>query len=498
MSRTFIKKVLNEAKKQIEQDIRNELALKEQEAKFSVDIIRDAFVKQLTFTYSSGKVKYAVWDSLTERKKENTIKKIEEISKNILVELRDVFAEKATSSKDGRSGVSLSITEYKDGGNLEAFVVNAVLKKSKAGKLRRGNPYNTIQSTYISLMNKGWAEIVKVVYKKLDKETIAKLEQTNVRVAKGKYQKATEYFENTEGNFDFGHSEGSSVAEKRKTTTINTIESRLKTRNRRAYKGIDVAAVLKNLKIKLTANYQSLDDISKIFLTVESGSINRSRGSIDEKNIIQGFKDDIDEYLRELTKASPKNAKELGLDPKNIRGSDSRVEIEKKKIVKAFNSKLDLPTKGINSKLNLSSHSISQNIKINPTITKETLKPLQAKITSKNTPKRREKRGSANSLVSLKDLLNASINKQVAGNMKSPALVYRTGRFANSVQVTDVTETPQGYPSIGYTYMKYPYQTFEVGYAQGNPDRDPRKLIDRSIREVASELLIGRFYTRRV
>ena len=29
-------------------------------------------------------------------------------------------------------------------------------------------------------------------------------------------------------------------------------------------------------------------------------------------------------------------------------------------------------------------------------------------------------------------------------------------------------------------------------------DRDPRKVIDRSIREIAAELLTGRFYTRRV
>ena len=30
------------------------------------------------------------------------------------------------------------------------------------------------------------------------------------------------------------------------------------------------------------------------------------------------------------------------------------------------------------------------------------------------------------------------------------------------------------------------------------PERDPRKLIDRSIREIATKLAIGRFFTRRV
>ena len=82
--------------------------------------------------------------------------------------------------------------------------------------------------------------------------------------------------------------------------------------------------------------------------------------------------------------------------------------------------------------------------------------------------------------------------------MKDPRLVNRTGRFAESARITDMVQTPQGFPSIGYTYMKYPYQTFEQGYAQGSPDRDPRRLIDFSIREIAAKHAIGRFYTRRV
>ena len=58
--------------------------------------------------------------------------------------------------------------------------------------------------------------------------------------------------------------------------------------------------------------------------------------------------------------------------------------------------------------------------------------------------------------------------------------------------------TSQGVPSIGYTYDKYTYGTFEVGNRQGSPDRDPRRLIDMSIRQIAAQFAIGRFYTRRV
>ena len=63
------------------------------------------------------------------------------------------------------------------------------------------------------------------------------------------------------------------------------------------------------------------------------------------------------------------------------------------------------------------------------------------------------------------------------------------------------TTDSQGFPSIGYTYDKNPYQIFEPGAGKSpwaTPDRDPRKIIDRSIREIAAELLTGRFYTRRV
>jgi hypothetical protein len=101
-------------------------------------------------------------------------------------------------------------------------------------------------------------------------------------------------------------------------------------------------------------------------------------------------------------------------------------------------------------------------------------------------------------LNALKAQINARLSMTVIKNMGTPALENRTGRFARSAIVTDVVQTSQGFPSIGYTYQKYPYQTFEPGYKQGSVDRDPRTLIDRSIREIAQQLIVGRFYTRRV
>lgn len=95
-------------------------------------------------------------------------------------------------------------------------------------------------------------------------------------------------------------------------------------------------------------------------------------------------------------------------------------------------------------------------------------------------------------------LLNKQLPATVMKNMEYPALENRTGRFANSVTAVGMISTPKGFPSIEYTYQMNPYQTFEQGGAMGSADRDPRKLIDRSIREIASEYAMMRFYTRRV
>ena len=93
--------------------------------------------------------------------------------------------------------------------------------------------------------------------------------------------------------------------------------------------------------------------------------------------------------------------------------------------------------------------------------------------------------------IALRNLLNELLPQQVAKNMVSPALRYQTGRFANSVKVEMVTKGPRGGNYIDYSYMKNPYQTFEPVFKQGSTMRDPRKIIGKSIREIATGI-IGR------
>mgnify|MGYP001260361343 CR=1 FL=1 len=104
------------------------------------------------------------------------------------------------------------------------------------------------------------------------------------------------------------------------------------------------------------------------------------------------------------------------------------------------------------------------------------------------------------SLYTVMAMISEKLPETVRKNMGAPRLENQTGRFASSVKITDVVQTPQGMPSFGYTYRKDPYGVYErsSGTSRADPDRDPRNLIDASIREIAAGYALGRFYTRRV
>jgi hypothetical protein len=97
-------------------------------------------------------------------------------------------------------------------------------------------------------------------------------------------------------------------------------------------------------------------------------------------------------------------------------------------------------------------------------------------------------------------MINAKLNDTVAKNMKEPRLNFRTGRFAQSARVVNVEQTPQGFPSFVFDYERDPYDVFDrtLGRSPWNtPQRDPRALVDLSVREIVREMAIGRFFTRR-
>jgi hypothetical protein len=119
--------------------------------------------------------------------------------------------------------------------------------------------------------------------------------------------------------------------------------------------------------------------------------------------------------------------------------------------------------------------------------------------TSRGAPKAQgrrtvEKAKTAQSPLHLQAMLEAQLPQVVASKMgQGGALVYRSGRFANSVEPAQVMVGPRGGVQVDYTYMKMPYQTFEPGYKQGSTARDPRKIIGDSVREIAQSIIGDKF-----
>ncbi len=90
-------------------------------------------------------------------------------------------------------------------------------------------------------------------------------------------------------------------------------------------------------------------------------------------------------------------------------------------------------------------------------------------------------------------IFNAKLEQKIIDNMGGAALHNRTGRFAESVKVLNIMPVKGTHGTIQYNYMRDPYGVFERDGA-----RDPRLLIDKTLREQAAEMALGKFTTQRV
>ena len=250
-------------------------------------------------------------------------------------------------------------------------------------------------------------------------------------------------------------------------------------------------------KFGLAIDVDTKNTPETLTIYVESNWVNRSQAS-GEKAEIESIQADLQKIIDNI------KADDWG---EKWNASDSVVSKREKKVLNAL--ALALPH-GKNVRHNIKSEKIKT-----------------SKLTESNAKKKRATRGNADpfktapvvvgkktaggkkpsgkkarqqSHFNMISMINTKLPRTVKKNMGFPRMENVSGRFAESVKLTDVSQTPKGFPSIGYTYQREPYQVFETG-SRGNwssPERDPRQLIDYSIREIAAELALGRFYTRRV
>lgn len=300
----------------------------------------------------------------------------------------------------------------------------------------------------------------------------------------------------TGGLLQLGHISGSSIAEKRTVMTLDHIESLIpnipnlrgntgggtsrkgsKITLRSAVKSFISAHQLKEISVSL--EYTGVRD--------ESATANSRKGASEEKALIK----DIEKELKSVL---------AGVDWVNQKGSMSPKDM-------AFALLTDAAlSAGANPKKSTKRQKIPKDrYTTKPKVLQNTVKISASKDTLGGKKASRAKEESSTptgtrSWASLITIINAKLPETVANNMGAPGLVYRTGRFANSTKVVNVETTRDGYPSVVFDYERDPYDVFDriKGASPWNtPARDPRALVDRSVREIVQEMAIGRFYTRR-
>ena len=288
-----------------------------------------------------------------------------------------------------------------------------------------------------------------------------------------------------------GHEHGAGVAD---TALRNCWNQAFEAHKEELAKGgIKSAKALKTRLKRLGFNLSVIraDDGEGFVIRLEDRSGNKAEGWT------------VNNLKAEFVEACEKTIKKIDLG--KIKSSDS-IEQKNRKLVikdvtKHFKRIKGVKVKTENTKINAPDKGAQTQAIGRPKVKSSKEISLTGKLAITASRKKAKRRPAAPrmALANILGVLNNQLPRTVANNMGAPRLENQTGRFAQSVRATDVTQTAQGFPSIGYTYMRQPYGVFEStsGTRFADVDRDPRPLIDQSIREIVIGFGLGRIYTRR-
>ena len=194
-------------------------------------------------------------------------------------------------------------------------------------------------------------------------------------------------------------------------------------------------------------------------------------------------------YVKVELKGGPVREAEAKILPAVVNYVSSSEFVEDSGLLNAVTDSISSTLQGITPKAKLS-FSRQQKAIVPPTKQTRQVQEYRAQ-------QLRTLQGRFTSLASLQKLINENLTTTIERNMgtgdSKNILNYRTGRFANSAEVTKLVQGRTGMLTAYYTYMKYPYQTFEPGFAQGIPkSRDPKLLISKSIHQIAATHVANR------
>ena len=211
--------------------------------------------------------------------------------------------------------------------------------------------------------------------------------------------------------------------------------------------------------------------------TFESEATNLTDSDYEAANV-ESFKKALEETLKKLTK------EDMGMQ----KGSDSVAEASIKLLINSALKSSGQKTKLTVNKAPASTSTVSDVPK------RQASKPTTSstlQLGALNLQKQPRQQASPVSMQNLIPMLNQKLPELVKQNMGSQGrLRNRTGRFAESVEVVSISGDGM---NVGFTYQTDPYAVFE-----GQGARDPRSLIDLSIRQAAAGIMSTRFSTGRV
>ena len=488
--------------------------------KKDADVWRKEFANIMphAVTMNAADVELQAWEEMTRREGYTSISEFkasgadtDALGKIIKKEVRPFLAAYLSDLKKVALGTNTWVVDFDKSRNMAddfVFTLSSTKKGAKVfGKLKeiKRNPQRALLAAINAWATGGGGSRrgTDLVAKEGEELTPAQKKFNRqagsaVRAKSGKVAPGSKEIRTLDSFEDFGHVGASAVGTQRALAAADFLKN---------YTGNDKAAATKILEqmqnsfafiLKSNTDYAGQME-SILQVTLESSRMNKATMDKGEVTALQSL---IDKALDKV--AVKKNGKTFWVMRE---GSDSFYDMIEKSTIAALASGLKpnktnrkLATKVKYKRRKNSSKTVpgkKHKRSVKASRGSKYVLPALGKVVAN----RRAKMGgmkAATAPLALIGIINKELPATVEGNMGPPRLESQTGRFAQSTRVTDMTMTPQGFPSIGYTYQRDPYETFETGGNQGSADYDPRGLIDRSIREIAARFAMGRFYTRRV